>query len=52
MATQIEKDAAIAAAQASLDAANALVVEEAVTPTEVDVKESDGSTEAFVPKAE
>lgn len=50
MATQIEKDAAIAAAQASLDAANALVVETSTTITEIDVKESDGTDEKFVPE--
>ncbi len=46
------KEEVIAAAQAVLDAANALEVGSAPTVNEVDVKESDGSEEVFVPKTE
>lgn len=42
----------VAAAQAALDAANALEVSVAPTITDVKVEESDGSVETLVPEAE
>jgi len=44
------KDEVVAAVQAALDAANALETTVVPTVTEVDVKESDGTTETFTAK--